>query len=243
MNPEIGLERCLTFINCQMQPPRATVPAYRDGEHRRAITISRQAGSGGHVVAEKVAELLQAQEAQGACPWTIFDKNLVEKVLEDHHLPSRLGKFMREDRISEISDTMDELFGLHPSSWTLVHQTAESILHLAQLGQVIIIGRGANIITRRLDYVFHVRLIGSPERRAKYVQQRDPSLSERQALELIQQEDHGRRRYLRKYFDRDIDDPMLYHLVINTDLVPYEEAARVIAGAVATKAELKVERY
>lgn len=243
INPQIGLERCLSFINCQIHPPHGTIPAYRDGEHRRAITISRQAGSGAHVVAEKLAELLQGQEPQETCPWTIFDKNLVEKVLEDHHLPSRLGKFMREDRISEISDTMDELFGLHPPSWTMVHQTAESILHLAELGHVIIIGRGASIITRKLDYVFHVRLVGSLEKRAKYVQQRDPSLSERAALEMIQEEDHGRTRYLRKYFDKDVEDPLLYHLVINTDLVPYEEAARVIAGAVATKTELKAERY
>jgi cytidylate kinase len=241
MNPDTGLERCLSFISCQMQPPRDKLPAYRDGEHRRAITISRQAGSGAHVVAERLAQLLQAQEPPGACPWTVFDRNLVEKVLEDHHLPSRLGKFMPEDRISEVSDTMDELFGLHPSSWTLVHQTAESILHLAELGHVIIIGRGANVITSKLDYVFHVRLVGSAATRAQYVRQRDPSLSEKAALELVQQEDHGRQRYLHKYFRKEVDDPLLYHMVINTDLVPYEEAARVIAGAVVPKQSLEPE--
>jgi hypothetical protein len=38
-----------------------------------------------------------------------------EKVLEYHHLPSRLARFMNEDRISEISDTMDDP-SLHPPS-------------------------------------------------------------------------------------------------------------------------------
>ena len=80
----------------------------------------------------------------------------MEKVLEDHSLPNRLARFMPEDRISEISDTMDELFGLHPPSWTLVRQTADTILHLAELGNVIVIGRGAAVITRKLDYVFNV---------------------------------------------------------------------------------------
>ncbi len=235
MNLEKGLDRCLSFINCQIRAPEGQTPAYRDGEHRRAITLSRQAGSGAHVVAERLAELLQAQEPPGACPWTVFDKNLVEKVLEEHHLPSRVGKFMREDKISEISDTMDELFGLHPPSWTLDHQTAESILHLVELGNVIILGRGANIITSRLDYVFHVRLVGSIERRAQYLQQQNPALTNKAALTMIEQEDHGRKRYVRKYFDKDVEDPLLYHMVINTDLVPYEEAARVIAGAVAAK--------
>lgn len=235
MNTEIGLERCLRFINCQVQAPHDRWPAYRDGKHRRAITLSRQAGSGAHVIAEKLAELLTAQESQSACPWTVFDRNLVEKVLEDHNLPSRLGKFMPEDKISGISDTMDELFGLHPPSGTLVHQAAETILHLVELGNVIIIGRGANIITSKLDYVFHVRLVGSVERRAQFLQEQDPKFTRKAALELIQQEDHGRERYVRQYFHRDLNDPLLYHLVINTDLVLYDEAARVIAHAVASK--------
>ena len=33
-------------------------------------------------------------------------------------------------------------------------------------------------------------------------------------------------RYVKKYFGKDIDDPLLYHLVINTDLVSYGESAR-----------------
>ena len=47
MNAEVGLERCLTFIQCQLQPPQRPLPAYRDGAERRAITLSRQTGSGG----------------------------------------------------------------------------------------------------------------------------------------------------------------------------------------------------
>ena len=139
-------------------------------------------------------ELLQAQAPKAACPWAVFDRNLVQKVLEDHHLPKRLARFMPEDRISEISDTMDELFGLHPPSWTLVHKTSETILHLAELGNVILIGRGAAVITRKLDYVFDVRLVGSVERRVQHLQERE-QLSLKAARELVQREDLGRRRY------------------------------------------------
>ena len=55
------------------------------------------------------------------------------------------------------------------------------------------------------------------------------------ALELIRREDRGRKRYLRKYFRKDIDDPLLYHLVINTDFVSYQEAARLIGDAVVKR--------
>ena len=234
MNTQIGLERCLSFINCQLQPATGHVPAYRDISRRRAITISRQAGSGAHAVAEKLLEYLQAQASPDECPWTVFDRNLVQKVLEDHHLPERLARFMPEDRIGGVTDTMDELFGLHPPSSTLVHKTAETILHLAELGSVILIGRAANVITRKLDHVFHVRLIGSLQKRAAYLQ-RLHHLSYKAAVDLADSEDLGRRRYLKRYFEHEVDDPSLYHLVINTDLVPYDEAARIIAEAVTPK--------
>jgi cytidylate kinase len=231
MNTQIGMERFLSYINCQLQPPHLHPGVFSGGLPRRAVTISRQAGLGGHTVAEKLRELLQAQEPEESCPWAVFDRNLVKKVLEDHNLPANLARFMPEDRISEIQDTLDELFGLHPPSWILVRQTADTILHLAEVGNVILIGRGANVITSKLDYVFHVRLVGSLERRVKRMQQSE-HLNAQAALDLVRREDLGRRRYLYKYFNKDIDNPALYHLVINTDLVPCDQAARLIADAV-----------
>ena len=225
-----GLERALTFINTQMQPAGKGLASLREDVPRRAVTISRQTGSGAHVVAEKLAALLQAHTPKDACPWTVFDRNLVAKVLQEHHLPERVARFMPEDRISEISDTMEELFGLHPPSWLLVRQITETILHLAELGNVILIGRGAAVVTGKLDYVFHVRLVSSLEKRAQRIQELN-HLSNQAALELIQREDRGRERYLKKYFMTDVDDPLLYHLMINTDLISHATAARIIADA------------
>ncbi len=234
MNSKPNVDRCLTFINCQLQPPLRAHIAYQEQLQRRTITISRQSGSGAHSVAEKLLAYLQDRAPEGACPWTVFDRNLVEKVLEDHHLPGSLAKFMPEDRISGIADTMDELFGLHPPSMLLVRQSAETILHLAELGNVILIGRAAAVITRRLDYVFHVRLVASLETRIAHIQHLQ-HIGPDAARKVIAQEDRGRKRYLRKYFGQDVNDPTLYHLTINTDLVPYEEAAQMIADAVSPK--------
>jgi hypothetical protein len=198
---------------------------------RRVVTISRQAGCGGRIIAARLAEYLQARDTPAQCPWTVFDHNLVEEILEDHHLPKRLEKFMSEDKVSEIADIMDELFGLHPSMWTLVHKASETILRLAELGNVIIIGRGANIITAKLRHTFHVRLIGSLKERIARVRQFD-HLSEKAAAALVRKKDLGRKRHLRKYFHKDIDDPLLYHLTINTDVVSCEKAVRLIGDAV-----------
>jgi hypothetical protein len=229
------LDRALSFINCQLQPAGTGAVSPTLDAPRRAVTISRQSGAGGHIVAEKLAAYLRARCPADPCPWTVFDRNLVEKVLEDHNLPQRLARFMPEDKVSEMADTVDELFGLHPASWTLVRQTTDSILHLAELGNVILIGRGAAVITAHLDYVLHARLVGSLKRRVQNIQELH-HLSRRAALNLIRREDRGRKRYVKKYFDTDLDDPLLYHLVINTDLVSYDQAARIIGEAVLNRA-------
>jgi cytidylate kinase len=225
------MDQCLSFINCQLKPRDKPGPGEPAAAARRAVTISRASGSGGHVVARRLAELLQAQTPRDACPWTVFDRQLVDKAIEEQHLPKHWERFMPEDRISEISDIMDELFGLHPSSWTLVRKVSDTMLHLAELGNVILIGRAANIVTSKLDYVFHVRLVGPLAKRVAYIQELE-HLSLKAAKEFVRKEDAARRRYVKKYFGKDIEDPLLYHLVINTDLVSYEEAARLIAEAV-----------
>src|ERR1043166_9208733 len=122
-----GLERCFSFINCQLQPPARAVPRAANGSDRTAVTISRQAGCGALVVAEKLAERLQTHARRGAPPWTVFDRNLIERVLEDHNLPERLAKYLPEDRMTALQDITDELFGLRPPSWTIVRQTAETM--------------------------------------------------------------------------------------------------------------------
>jgi len=231
MSTNVGLDKCFTFIHAQSQPGSKESPLRPAAPPRRFVTLSRQAGCGAHVTGEKLAELLQAQPPGGPCPWTVFDRNLVAQVLEDHHLPKRLEKYMPEDSTSEIADIMDEVFDLHPSSWTLVHQMSETILRLAALGNCILIGRGANVITAKLNPGFHVRLIGSLEKRAERIQHFE-QLTRREALALAEQQDRARGGYVKKYFGRAIDDPLLYDLVINTDSFSCDEAAALIAQAV-----------
>jgi len=230
MNAGIGMDRCLTFINCQLQPADRSGSFAENGGRGHAVTISRQAGCGALVVAEKLAKLLQAHSAKGTPPWTVFDRNLMDKVLEDHHLPARLAQFLPEERASQLQDILDDLFGWRPASGTVVQHTSETILHLAEMGHVILIGRGATVITAKLPKVFHVRLVAPLEKRIEHAQE-FYKMSKKAAHDFILREDGGRKRYLNKYFNARIDDPLLYHLIINTGLVSYDEAARMIADA------------
>ncbi len=236
MNAATAIDKCLSFINVQLNPSEhpsggAQAPS------RLAVTLSRQTGSGAWLVAERLADYLQQHAPPGPGPWTVFDKQLVEKVLEDHNLPKKLARYMPEDRVSAIDTIMREILGLHPPSWTLLHQTAETILKLAELGNVILIGRGANVITARLNHVFHVRLIGSLEKRLERVQ-KHLGFDQRCAMEYIVKSDRGRQRYLKEHFKVDIDNSLLYDMVINTDRISCDNAAFLIGHAVLDRAFL-----
>ncbi|HTL70180.1 MAG TPA: cytidylate kinase-like family protein [Candidatus Eisenbacteria bacterium] len=210
---------------------------FHDGPHPKEnaapfVTISRQTGAGGVTIGRKLSAYLREHDkGAGDCAWEVLDKSLVHRVLQDHALSERIEEFMPEDRVSQISDTLDEILGLHPAAWVLVRKTSETIARLASLGRVILVGRGANVMTRKLPGGFHVRLVGSLPVRIRHVESYF-GLNRHQAETLVKTEDEGRRHYLKEYFGKNIDDPLLYDLVVNTDHIPYDEAARLIGHAV-----------
>lgn len=229
-NASASAEFCRSFISTQLQG--AHQPGVLVGKNiRRAVTISRQAACGAVVVAEKLARYLQQHSPGDACPWTVFDRNLIDKVLEDHNLPTRLAKFLPEDRVSQLEDIVADVFQVHPPAEAIVQQTTETILKLAGLGNVILIGRGGTMITAKLPQVLHVRLVAPLEKRIEHAHQ-FYNLTRNEAHKFCLSQDRARERYLKKYFNADISDPLLYHLTINTDLVGYDEAARLIGEAV-----------
>lgn len=229
MNTNVGFDTCFTFVHGMTGEAPATQTTGPMATHH-FITISRQGGCGAHAITHKLRDILQARTPANQRPWTVFDKNLVERVMEDHQLPKQMEKYLREDCISEIGDIMDNLFGLHPSSWTLVQKTSETILRLANLGNCIIIGRAANIVTDKLDHGLHVRLVGSLDKRIQRMMKFE-NMDHDTAEETLDKQDHGRIRHLKKYFNKDLNDPMLYDMFINTDHFSDEDVARLIEAA------------
>lgn len=230
MNTQLSLDKCAPFISSELQFEHPSSKR-REIAACPVVTISRQSGCGADAVAGKLAAYLEARAPHPACPWKVFDQNLVRNVLAEHKLPRRFARFMPEDRASELADIMDELLGVHPPSGVLVNHTAETIRRLAERGNVILIGRGANIINRGLPHVLHVRLVASLEKRVERIR-RSRDLDQEAALELVLREDRGRRRYLKKYFGAEVEDPLLYDLVLNTDRLTFVTAARIIGDVI-----------
>lgn len=225
-----GIESCLSFISGQARASGTMEMAVERGVYC-AVTISRQAGCGALIVAEKVANYLQARMSPNALPWVVFDRNLMEKVLEDHDLPTYLARFLPEDRVSQFEDFLIELSAVYPPSYKVVEHTSETMIKLVGRGHVILIGRGGNLVTAGLPHMLHVRLVAPLEKRIAFASEAY-HMTEAKAREFCLHEDLGRQRYLKKYFNADVNDSTLYHLIINTAMTGYEGAARLIGEAV-----------
>ena len=225
-----GFDQCRTFINCQLGPKKAGAAARQTGRFR-AVTLSRQSGSGAHTIAEALARRLAAQDKAPGRPWTVFDRELVARVLEDHNLPTKMADSIPEDRMTELQDVVHELFGLRPGSWAFVQHTTETILRLVELGNVILIGRAANIVTRHREDVLHVRLVAPQAQRVERLQA-DRKLTRKSALAALRREDLGRARYVKKYFETDIDEPTQYHLTLNTAWLPGQRVVDLLTDLV-----------
>jgi hypothetical protein len=228
MSFDTSLEKSHSFIVSHFKGPHEGKVVGRPQRSGPAITISHQTGAGAREIAERVAQILQEAEPHSAPAWKVFDRHLVETALEEHHWPRALANKMPEDKRSFLDDVMDELFGLRPPSWVLAPQVAETTLRLATAGHVILVGRGATVVTAQLPNVFHVRLIASLPKRIERVQKLhglDPELAAR----FIKKEDRGRRRYVKAHFHARLDAGLLYDLVINTDRVACGDAAVLIA--------------
>jgi cytidylate kinase len=140
---------------------------------------------------------------------------------------------MPEDAsIFSAGSMVEELMGLHPSDWTLVHHVTDTMLRLAQMGNVILVGRGANIITAHRKNAFHVRLVAPRDLRIERAAELN-NLGAKEAAAFVRKSDRARRRYVKLHFRVAIDEPLLYDATLNTGRFSFETAARLIAEALA----------
>ncbi|HWA07662.1 MAG TPA: cytidylate kinase-like family protein [Ignavibacteria bacterium] len=216
-----------SYLFCQLKRNELTKS---EGFHPRLlpfITISREAGTGESAITNTLLDELSNKQPPGECPWTLYDKDLVKRVVEDYNLTGIQG-ILPERKFSDIQTMFEELFGLHPTKREMAHNISKSILKLADMGNVIIVGRGSFYITRHHRNALHIRLIGSLQKRVKHMVD-EYSLSLRQAEEYIKKEDTQRHDYVKKLFGVDLNDPHHYDMVINTDKLSPQEIIALIA--------------
>jgi len=105
------------------------------------------------------------------------------------------------------------------------------IRDLAAQGNVVIVGRGANVILRDIPSVLRVGVVARLEDRVRVIMDRE-RLTEEKAQSTIEARDLARTHFFSQFFGLDAPDaPELYHLVINTSDVDSDYAADLVIEA------------
>ena len=234
MDAHKGFDKARAYLSTQMR--KTSAREERSTHSAVFVTISRESGSGGLVVAEHLVEMLNERGAgEPEIRWAVFDKNLLEKVIGDNELPESYMDQMEERVLPAIQTAVNELLSVHPSVSRLVALTSRTVLHVATMGNAVLVGRAAHVLTQSLSAGLHVRLTGPPAQRLRFLM--DHHSLEREAATIrMNEEDEGRRYYVKKHFNRDVDDPLLYDFVLNTDRLGHRAAAELIAQAVEIRA-------
>jgi cytidylate kinase len=108
--------------------------------------------------------------------------------------------------------------------------TEEVILRQAATGAGLILGRGGVAVLRDDPRVLRVRLSGPVARRREQAI-RLGEIDAETADRALRQTDRTHAEYMRRFYDADIDDPALYHLVIDATAFSFDECVELIVRA------------
>jgi cytidylate kinase len=178
------------------------------------ITLSRELGSRGDDIAVSVAEKLNLR---------LVGRDLLNQAARQAGVP--------EVALAEIDEL--GLLGVKPSREALQRYrvTVEGVMSgLADAGNVMLVGRGSQIVLAGRSGVLHVRIIAPRIVRVRCVQERC-HVSAEVAAARIDASDRARAGYLRRSYDGRWDDPDLYDLILNTARLTIESAVDLLCLA------------
>src|SRR5688572_16409454 len=133
------------------------------------ITISRQAGARGRTLARLLAAELNRGKSEAAS-WTVWDRELVEKVSFEQHIPESLIESLDGPRRSWLESLRSAVLpGGQLDEFQVYRRVALIVRGLARAGRVIIVGRGGVYATHDLPGGVHLRLIAPLEYRIEHM--------------------------------------------------------------------------
>jgi len=203
----------------------------------RAVCISHATGAGGEEVGRLVAERLgflyiddevvvRAAKTGGIDPRDVADeerrKSLVARLLEAW---AQSGGETLALAGSGLPRAGDELSG--DDVRALIREAIEQI---ASRGNVVIVAHAASHAVGRAPEALRVLVTASPETRATRLGGLK-DLDRAHAVREVKESDAARRDYLKRFYDVDEESATHYDLVVNTDVLSIEQAARLVSEA------------
>jgi cytidylate kinase len=176
------------------------------------ITVSRQFGAGGELLAKKLANELN---------FRLIDRKAIVEALTEMGLSPQLLKFDEQATKGEDAEKRQRFY------LTALH---EHLFTLADKESYVLVGRGGQFLFRNRPDAFHVLVCAPFNQRVQWVHE-IYNLEKSPASLLVREHDRRKKRYLRQVFDRAWLDPEVYDLVVNTKTLTPQGAAALVRQA------------
>lgn len=197
------------------------------------ITVSVAPGSGGQVVAKRVAELLN---------FDFYDREIIKAIAQSAQISEQVIQSMEKSRFSGIQDFIASLVDdryLWPGVY--LEHLMEVVSVIAEHGHAVITGRGGNFIIPPDDHL-SVRVVAPLEVRVKNIAS-EYNVPIDKARRRVLHRENRRAAFIKQSFHADVTDPNNFDIVINTQKTDINAAAGIIIGAIIGGKELTEKNY
>lgn len=185
------------------------------------ITLSREPGSGGRIIAGRLAEKLGID---------IFHQEVIHEIARSADISETVLETLDERGLNTLEHWISSLVHerhLWPDRY--MQHLMKVIGTIGNHGRAVIVGRGANFVLPA-EKRFAVRIVAPQAWRIKNVA-KEFDISPEEAKRRVLRTDSNRKAFIRKYFNADIAEPTNYDLVINTATLKLDDAVNVISAA------------
>ncbi|MBI5947353.1 MAG: cytidylate kinase-like family protein [Chloroflexi bacterium] len=204
----------------------------------RVLTIARMHGTGGEAIAQMVASELGLR---------YVDREVFGRAAEQAGVSAESVKGAAQHRgvFARVLDGLARAQSPAAEMWVAptplqlspIYTSADyrafvegAVRDLADQGDVLIVGHGAQLVLANRPDIFRVLIAGSVDcRAARAVAQ---GLSPDEARHAIHNADAERVAYFREFYSAGWLDPASYDLIVNTDHTSIDQAAAIIIDAV-----------
>ena len=188
------------------------------------ITISRQVAAHGDEVAAELAKLLRYK--------FITRKEIEQRIVDLGFSKEKMAKYdeRKPGFFASLTKDRDEYF----------NYAQYAILEAAEQKNVVIIGRGAFGVLQNVPNNIAVRLVADEKTRILRLKN-EFNWDEKQARQRIQESDANRAGFHSSFYNLNVEDSTLFHMVLNTGLMSVEMSAKIIADFVENKVTVREE--
>ncbi len=195
---------------------------------RTIICISREFGSGGHEISQKLADMLDIP---------CYDKRLIERTAKEFGESESMINGADEQPVNYFPDdnynpfspfSQHEILYFYDVNYKVFHMQVSVIKKAAEEGSCVIVGRVADEVLKKDPDMISIFVTADMEDRVKRVMDYEQS-ERKETVQLVKRMDKLRANYYNFYSENEWGECSSYDLSINVSKFGIEDAVAKLA--------------